>query len=466
MKILILFLISALNLVLWFENVQSILETVFLLPLLSIVFSVIFVWPRISKGKIEIKIIYFVLFGIIYFNAPLYFEAIFNSQELLELISRLRISQNVFIKSNLLLGISLPLISAGYLKAINPNTGLMTSSKRKLSKINITPFVYLSIIFLFLSVSITGLTIGSTYRGASSYYYILVIRAVLITATLIVYNNIAGYNPLTSGKIELKKSNYFHFTVIFLFIVYVLIGGDRGPALTVMSILIFGYILMNNMKVKFKNFIYGSILIILISTVFSFIEVLRRFDVETFSLNVIDNAMVAYDDFESIPGITIRCTSLAIEGIENNLYPHTYGFFLVQSIIKGIPFLGNLLINTLVDENSILANGSANLLSIQHHGVGYTSGIGTSYLADTYIEFGLIGVILVSFLYGIMIGRFENKCRTMSFRNFPELLIVFLFVGYSFYTGRSTLWSFLVNFLHTWILFSVIKYIFINTIKR
>src|SRR5690606_8810699 len=227
---------------------------------------------------------------------------------------------------------------------------------------------------------------------------------------IFIFNSIY-YRSIGQNKqfFSLKSNVLSSFFVILLFIVYVLIGGDRGPALTVILMLAFGYVLLNKMRIKVTTFMMGILFVVFMNFTFTFIEILRLNDSSQLDINTIQTVAAKHKDYETIPGITIRCTSLAIEGIETNLYPHTYGFFLLQSLVKGVPYFGNLLIEEFIDEDSIISNGSAHLLTIQNSGRFYNSGIGTSYLADMFIEFGVIGVVLISFIFGLVIGKFELK---------------------------------------------------------
>lgn len=245
-----------------------------------------------------------------------------------------------------------------------------------------------------------------------------------------------------------------------MFIIYVLIGGDRGPAFNTMLILVFGLLLMQRMTIKKRYIIIGLIGIVIFYNLFKFIEILRLVEDDDLNKEVVQSVFYSFKDYKdsnNVSGTNIRTTSVAIEGIENNLYPHTYGLFFLQAVVRGIPYIGNKIVELFVSENSIFYAGSARLITIQISGFDYTSGLGTSYLADTYIEFGLIGVVLISFLFGILTGMFENKIKTLSFKSFSDFLIVVIFVSTSFYVGRGILGGFVVNFIHTWFYYIIIK---------
>lgn len=471
LKVIFLILISFFNFALWFEDYHSIESISFYLPLISIIFSIVFVLSKIKNRRVEFKVYYLFIAGVVYFNAPLYFKALFNTQEALNDLLFYNIKLEYFIKSNYLLGLSLPLISAGYIFKTNVLKDYKHKSKKHYytpsisESENIKVYVIFTIIFLILSISITGFTVGSTYIGTSSYFYILVIRMINLVGVMLIFNRLAS-NNFSFQLSSLNKVEITSLFTILIFIIYVLIGGDRGPAFVIMLILAFGYLLMNKMTLRVKDLLLGSLFIVLIYMLFSFISVLRLTGDDVFNKEIIHEALINYEDHSPTLGLQVRTTSAAIEGIEKNLYPHTYGQFFIQSMIKSIPYIGNKITNSFFYNTSIYKDGTASLITTQISGVDYASGLGTSYLADTFIEFGLFGVIVFSFLYGLMIGNFEVNIKTMSFKSFSSFLLVTLFIGDSFSVGRGTLYRFLVNFVHTWIIYILVKHIFIKPFKK
>jgi len=459
MKFVVLIVIAILNLIGWFYDLQDFDDLLFVFPLISIVCSLLFVWPKTNKGKVEIKLLYFVLFGILFFNAPLYFMALADSDELSNILLRYSLDKASFIKANFLLGINLPLIICGYLMPIKKESKKKYDI-RALVPIKTNVFIVLFFVYFMFSLSVTGWTLGSTFDGVSSYNYIVIIRLSVLVITIILYNELirSSFVSKKYSPVKIVKRNIGGFSIIFLFIIYALIGGDRGPVLVLLLIIGLGYLLLNNMMVKKKILVYLVGVYIVLGTLFTFIEVLRQSGNETVSAASIEKSLDSFKDYESIPGLIIRNTTLAIMGIERGIYPHSYGFFQFQALAKGVPYFGIKLIDNLVGGRVI--NGTAELLTIQYYGSFYTSGLGTSHLADIYIEFGLIGVILISFGYGYLIRIFDFKCKHLHFKNFSDILLLTLFAGYSIYTGRGTLFGFATYFIHTWIFYILIKYVF------
>lgn len=465
MNILLLLLISIGNLMFFYDNEGSIEDYAFYLPLFSIVISILSILPKITGNRIEMKVLYVFFAGIFFFQTPMYFDALSNPEFIRSTLYFYRINEIYFVKANYLLGVSLPLIVVGYLIKAKKTKKPSTKKYEKIDKREILVFSILALVFLQLSVIVTGFTVGSTYYGTSSYSYVLLYRMIYLLASILIYYNVVCHQE--ANKDFIKKGFDLPNIVFIAFTIYVLVGGDRGPVFTLINIIFLGYLLKNNMSIKLKNSIILVVVAILVYYTFSFVEVIRVYiSDQTLSKETLAEGLSAYEEHNtSINGLQIRTTALAIEGIENNLYPHTYGFIALQGLIKGLPFIGNMINNNLFG-NNIYANGSEYLLTVQYYGFNPTSGIGTTYLADVFIEFGIIGVICSSILYGILIAHIENRIYNKTFKSFLSFLLVVYFFAFLFSVGRANLLRFLVHFIHSVSFYLLIKYLIINPFKR
>lgn len=433
----LLVVIAFVNLIAWHWGI-GMESFMFYLPMFAIIISIICIFPKIRNGHIEFKILYLFVAGILYFNIPWYLMSLFDDDFVYLLSSLFRVSVESFKKSCLLLGMSFPMIIAGYIM-FQPHRKKSAKQYRR-RYIPLKPFVVCCWIMLLLSFLVTGWKVGGLYMGASSYFYVMLVRFTIFTTCVVIYNS---YFALNRSVCQLLKVYWFYFVYLLLFALYLLVGGDRGPVLVVVLILLWGWFLNNSMQVKFK---YMIVLVLGVSSlvyVFSMVEHLRLSDENlASSLSMLG---------EAENGISIvsseRCTCLAIEGIDNKLYPHTYGLLTFQQIISSIPFWGNKLLS-IIDLPSMFIGGSAMMLSVQHYGANPVSGLGTTYLADLYIEFGVLGVLLFSFLLGITIKYVEYmSCNPQKWNIYSFSLMAF-FVGYSIYTGRATWITFLANYIH------------------
>lgn len=453
MKIIFLVLITILNLLFWFNS--DYVDLIFL-PLLSFIICIISIFPDFKDNKIELKLIHFIVVGILFFNTPLYIQYLFDNEFVLSVLMNLRIDFKYFIKASILLAISLPLIILGYSFKTFKN---QVSKKHKVLYVINNRMVFICIlitfVLLFLSISFTGLQIGATYIGTSSYYYILLNKMILLTAAIISYQYIKGFLG--------KRNKFLCFVLFILYLSYLFIGGDRGPILSVFLVLLFAVLYKNKMSFKSVQLFTLCFISLVFISLFQIIEVLRLSNDSSLNASLLIDSYNVSKSEEKINGVIIRCTSLAIEGIDNYYYPHTYGLFFIENIFNGVPYLGNKFLS-IFSIPDFLSYGSAHLLTTQYSGFNYSSGIGTTYLADLYIEFGLIGVMIISFIYGYMVNYLDFLCKN-KINNFFSFLFIAFFVAFSIYTGRSILWSFLVNFIFSFVLFNII-YVFFGNFKK
>lgn len=447
---LFLFVLSLLNLCMWFTSENSMVSISGLLPLISIIISCISIID-ISSGKIRFRLIYILIAGILVFNSSWYFTYLFNPSGMNEIFHKMGIEYPSFMKTNYLLGVSLPLISLGYLLNNKIN---ITAPKSRQDSIPIRALVLVSFALLCISISITGLTIGSLFIGVSSYWYMLLIRFVTLTSCAFAYSYLHDF-PVNIS-IRSYFSRYKLYTLlIFLYVVYLLIGGDRGPVLVVLIITMLMWVLSKNNKLDIVNTIGLIICVSAGISLFQTISNLRGNEMGTeFNFNNISTYAETQDNEHNL-GSSQFCTYLAINYVDNGTIPHTYGLFFISSLVQSIPFIGSELLNS-IGIADFFQGGTAQLLTELHYGRSPTSGLGTTYLADMYIEFGICGVVIISLLFGIFIRYLDVLLNNKNALSFQMFTLIMFFAGYSFYTGRANIYTFLVNYVHAMCLYYIV----------
>lgn len=447
LKIIILLLTSSINLLMWHNKDLETLDSIAtLMPLISIFISLILV-IQVSNRKIQFRLIYLLYIGIILFNGSLYIESLINSNSIERILFDKGIDLISFHKSNYLLGLSLPIITVGY---------LFNKSEHKVinNVTNYIPFnwlLFFSYIFLAISISITGITIGSLFIGVSSYWYILLIRFIALTSCAYSYKYFRStYNKPSLPKYVLR--NKIFSILIILFTIYLLIGGDRGPVLVIIVILSIAYLGQLNNTINFKSATILILVALVIFNLFTFISSLRGNELGTsFAIN--DLSIYAQtDDNEYSVGFSQVCTCLAISGIDSGEISHSLGIYFIIAIIQSIPFLGNTILR-LIGVPDFYKGGTALLLTEYYYGPHPSSGLGTTYLADLYIEFGIIGVILFSFLLGYIVRYLDKLWRARAKLSFPTYCLIMFFAGYAIYIGRANIYTFLINYIHAMVLY-------------
>lgn len=444
MKVL-LFLISIISILFYFFDRQMSVENAPYIVALSIIISTISILPRVNIKGVHLEVILVLFIGILFFNIKWFALSLFNPIEFEDAIMSRSISKLSFYKSSLMLSCSLPLISLSYIYSIRHKAPNYSEYIQR-DKISLLPMLILSFLTLLLSLRETGLTVGALYIGSSNSWFPFMIRFVQLSAIIYSYNYYYGYQETKFNKILL-------ICLIVLYEVYLLIGGERGNSLSVILILGFTYLLKENYTLSKKQFVLVVILAIVFVGVFNQIETLRVDGSQMTTAGIFEKSD------ENSTQSSEMCTCLAYDGITQGKYPHTWGSLSLISIIQSIPYLGSKLLDVFSVPSSLRSN-SAGLVTIQYYGIDYNSGLGTTYLADSYIEFGIWGVVLVSILLGIFVAWIDNNLRNRHSFNIFSFLLVSYFFAYSIYFGRAAVLSFFCNFIHASILFELYYIIF------
>lgn len=147
--------------------------------------------------------------------------------------------------------------------------------------------------------------------------------------------------------------------------------------------------------------------------------------------------------------INTRNTYVAMEYVEDNGY--TYGKTMLYGIIGVVPFLSSIIG---LDKNEI---GSAEVLTnYTYDNMSVTRayiGLGTNIIADIYLSFGMIGVVVLMFI----VGRFINMCTKAAGQfHYYSIITYAVVVSMSVFgirTGlthicRMLIWSLLIAYLN------------------
>ena len=459
---LFLALISFINLVLFLEpNIA--LEGKFLsyAPLFSILSAIVYILKGLVASQREFRIFYIVLIGILYFNTPMYFTYLLDENEGRYLVLKHGIDFIYFIKTNYLLGTSIPLLILGYeLKQKRVSHPIIIEKREIVS----TKYLFIcSTILLAYNVIKLGITFGGLFTSQNvDVFYILLIRSVSLTSCALFYNYRIENGKRNISFLKYSAKNITTITLLVFFIAYSTIGGDRGPAATIIIMLAIGYLSTREMIIKTSELFISIFACIILFNVFFAIEDLRATNYgESFSTETLMNYSSEDSEMTSL-GSSQKCTALAIQGIDDGIYPHSYGLFFLGGLLKSIPYIGNKIFE-IIGIPSIIGEGSARLLTIQFYGEDSVTGLGTTYLAELYIEFGVFGIIIISILFGYL-SRFLDKEINNKNITFETYVLIMFFAGYAFYLGRGTLHTFLINYIHTlifyYIIYKIPKFIF------
>ena len=147
--------------------------------------------------------------------------------------------------------------------------------------------------------------------------------------------------------------------------------------------------------------------------------------------------------------INTRNTYVAMEYVDQ--YGFTYGKTMLYGILGVAPFLSSILG---VDKNEI---GSAEVLtqytydnmSVDRDYIG----LGTNVIADIYLSFGMLGVIILMFIVGILINRCTKSAMQMNYYAIIAYAIIVSMSVFGIRTGlthvcRMLIWSLTIAYFN------------------
>lgn len=226
---------------------------------------------------------------------------------------------------------------------------------------------------------------------------IICISSIVLTAT-------EFYNSQIYSRYKVSKLTIYTLTIFCIILLFV---GNRTTASQILlPIFILYAMYKKNINLKF----FGVFMALAIFTMWIF-QSIRSDKTVNFEQDSI--AFVLSD--LTIPS---RATYAALEYVDDNNY--TYGKNMLGGIVGTIPFLASGLG---LDADQL---GSAEILTNDAHRKLNTPrqrriGLGTTIIADIYLSFGTIGVIILMYILGYYICYFQNK----SYRLYYYSIIIY-----------------------------------------
>lgn len=351
-------------------------------------------------------------------------------------------------KSILLSTIGLLAFQTGFhhYKSVNQKKTFYVISKRYMKKLfAIIMFFTVFISILFGYTGAQTLFIGAyagSKMGTVTYDAIF---------TLVTFFVILGILQAIAHFTIFKKINFQVFIISIISILWVLallFVGDRNTFFLV------GIVSFAGFFTYIKSISRKQILVFLIPTLFIYqvIEISRTVESKDLT-SFVDAFNTTFDTYEDnldqnnsfdITTIGSRASFKVID--DNSFY---YGKFKLISLASTIPYSSRLF----VDPNDVFT-GSSNALNKEMIGLQAGWGVGTNIITDCYMDFGLIGVIVIMFF----IGKFGGyvKFKAQKHINSPKWIFLYIttlgyyseLARYGFdFPLRSIVWTYLLFFI-------------------
>lgn len=318
--------------------------------------------------------------------------------------------------------------------------------KSDLNRIVSTEYLYyLAPIFLvgyFLTVDKLYLAgyYGSVGMGQTAAYFILLFQVVVYG--IIIQNSLNAIILRNKPKSFLEYVHYQGYSLLFVILVYfvsVIISGDRGPIIYFSLAYVAGYIYVTKKRVTLKHalitLVIGASFITILGIVRSMDKSLSFKERLVLSISFDQERTKSVMPYTSELAGSIR-TLHAVTDYVPEYHPHTYGRFQLQQVIVSIPFSNRL--TTMIWGDHYRYRSPASFATWVIQGDTPSSGVGTTCIADFYVEFGLIGVIIGMFLLGYFIRFSEVIFFHHALPKLFPLIFSFVYLSDAIYIARSS----------------------------
>lgn len=248
--------------------------------------------------------------------------------------------------------------------------------------------------------------------GIGGYFFVLTVSGVL--AMIIIW-----FNNINLSK-KFDYLNYFipkrEIILVLLFSMMILFTGSRTVPMQI-ALLVIGLYTFYFHPFSLRK----TVVVILGGLIAMFVVVVLR-----------SNGEIEYNSISDILMdliINNRNTYVAIDYVDRNGL--SYGTSMLAYLLSPIPMMQQLIESIFDIDSSSLA--SARIITVETIGYLGDLGMGTNIIADEYMAFGTIGVVLLMFILGYIIKLSQTRGRY----NIYYLSIYVILLSYAVYLVRA-----------------------------
>ena len=354
------------------------------------------------------------------------------------------INKNIVLKAFVLSVIGLLSFLIGhslYFRSIT-NGILIPESPRSTKALTFLAFVALVIYFYTVNSRYLLGYYGSEEMGASATYAILIFTIAVFA--IIVQNSrniiLSKVRPQSFGNYLLQHGYLFLF-LVGVYLISVVISGDRGPVMTMGLGIGAGYFFVSKEKLKIK---YAIMIALAGASLMSVLGIARSLDKDIdFQSRIVESIKTesrfseqSYLSHTQELAGSVRALHTTVSYIPAN-HDFLLGRFQFQQLSIVVPFVNAF--NTLIfDNNDFKYKGSASFVTWINQGDYWRYGDGTTCIADFYFDFGLPGVILGMFVFGYSMRYAEVSMYSGRLPGLFSNAFLIIYLSYAIYIDRSS----------------------------
>lgn len=338
--------------------------------------------------------------------------------------------------------------------------------------------ITLPILFaLFLvNIDLASFMSGTNYVGSGAYNRIVEKSSYfeqLLDVNIVIVTSLIAYRDLKSNKHYTFVRFIWSFPIVYWVVVlgYLflrLLSGDRGPVLYTICLIFYAYLMVSRHRFRFIT-VAGIVLLAAIST--SFLGSVRGGDLKKSFSERAEIAINQSNNKKSIIPSTQELANssnteyIAMRAINDNDKDYAWGKYSFYAILGSIPGSSYVLSNIFgVDMRKTL---SSEFITITDKGVKYRYGLGTSPMAEFFLELDILGCVIGFILLGWLFKFIDIEVFTANSRT-PLWVIIFVLKlsSISIYIARSSVASCVSKALYIILIFLVLNTIFSCFKKR
>lgn len=295
----------------------------------------------------------------------------------------------------------------------------------------------------------------------------------------------SGFNIFLSASILLKlyyirERNYenisfldyiktigYGITILtFWHIAFSFYVGDRAPIIN------YGLLYLGLYFVRWKrlNLIYLIGIIFILGTVFTILAKVRtnknnKGYVERFNKVIQSDKRTKKFNNTKIPlsqtvelAFSVRCLNHVVKNIPSK-YDYKYGYFQLNQIVAGLPWISKYFLKY-IGNNEWKNGDSSNYITFLIQGDNAKYGDGKTPSADLYLDFGIYGVVIGLFMFGIFVKKADEIMIHNNSISLFFWIATMIYFASAFYLGRSSLLNYFQRIMQIYIILIVNNFLF------
>ncbi|NAR17272.1 O-antigen polysaccharide polymerase Wzy, partial [Acinetobacter haemolyticus] len=262
---------------------------------------------------------------------------------------------------------------------------------------------------------------------------------------------VSSYNEKISFFSYVKKMNLDFLVILGVYFMLIALSGDRGPIIYTSILFFAGYFVSQGKKLNFKKMF---ILVCLGAISLQFLGYFRETDGLMSFSDRIDHALIVKNDIQSRgdgslfpPSIELAQSLRAYHAVimDQEVNPILFGLGNLGALLAIIPGLGVVIQSV---SSYSFTNSAIYITDI----MGADHGMGTTALADIYLNYGFWGVLVLFSFFGYFFAKLDKT----SYENFKInsifMQVSFLvFISYAIYIGRATFIGVFSDIVMVWV---------------